>query len=325
MVAEGLGSESGVRAGGAGGGVSSVPAPRAFAVRYSTANHPGSWHEVVPLGDDRTGVLVGRCADPASADRCRSAARNALLETADPARSLEGVMESTASALCAVIDATTIVYRSHGDSDTAVAVPNTPPLVLDHAEDRVAVTKLSPGATVLMCTGPIGSAVNALDGCETQSTEQLADAVGTRLFGSGERGVALVLYRHPPEPLRITLPAVASSLAVSRGRLRRWLASADVDPESGADLVLAVGEATANATEHAVVGVDRGVMITVTAALTGNRLRLTVSDTGVWKPAPESPGHRGHGLPLINALVDSVELNTTAEGTTVVMLKELHS
>lgn len=126
-------------------------------------------------------------------------------------------MESTASALCAVIDATTIVYRSHGDSDTAVAVPNTPPLVLDHAEDRVAVTKLSPGATVLMCTGPIGSAVNALDGCETQSTEQLADAVGTRLFGSGERGVALVLYRHPPEPLRITLPAVASSLAVSRG------------------------------------------------------------------------------------------------------------
>ncbi|MCB1290406.1 ATP-binding protein [Mycolicibacterium sp.] len=302
-----------------------MPAPHSFSVRYSSADHPGYWHEVAMLGNGRTGILVGRCTDPESADRCRSAARSALLETGDPVRSLEDVKESTVSALCAVIDATTISYRTHGDSDTAVAVPDATPQLLEHAEGRVQVEKLPPGATVLMSAGSVGSAVMALDSCESLGTEQLAEEVIARMLGAGEQGVAVVLYRHPPEPLRITLPAEASNLAVSRGRLRRWLAAADVDPESGADLVLAAGEAAANATEHAVVGADRSVMITLTAALTGNRLRLTVSDTGVWKPAPESPGHRGHGLPLINALVDSVELSTTAEGTTVSMLKELHS
>lgn len=325
MVGEGLQSESGVRAGRPAGGGCSVSAPHAFSVRYSSADHPGYWHEVVVLGNGRTGVLVGRCTDPESADRCRSAARSALLETADPVQSLEGVTESNVSALCAVIDATTIGYRTHGDSDAAVAAPDSTPQVLEHADDRVHVATLPPGATVLMSAGPIGSAVTALDGCESVGTEQVADQLVTRILGTGEQGVAVVLYRHPPEPLRITLPAQASSLAVSRGRLRRWLAAADVDPEAGADLVLAAGEATANATEHSVVGADGNVMITLTAALSGNRLRLTVSDNGVWKPAPESPGHRGHGLPLINALVDSVELNTTAEGTTVAMLKELHT
>ena len=325
MVGEGLDSESGVRAGRPGSGGWPVPAPHAFSVRYSSADHPGYWHEVVVLGNSRTGVLLGRCTDTESADQCRSAARGALLETADPERSLECVTESAISALCAVIDATTIRYRTHGDSAAAVAAPDSTPQALERAQDRLQVAKLPPGATVLMSAGPIGSAATALDGCESEATGQLAVEVITRILGTGEQGVAVVLYRHPPQPLRVTLPAEPSSLAVSRGRLRRWLAAADVDPECGADLVLAAGEAAANATEHAVVGSDRSVMITLTAALTGNQLRLTVSDTGVWKPAPESPGHRGHGLPLINALVDSVELNTTAEGTTVAMLKELHS
>ena len=63
--------------------------------------------------------------------------------------------------------------------------------------------------------------------------------------------------------------------------------------------------------------------MTVSAALSGNRLVLTVSDNGRWRPAAESPVHRGHGMHLINALVDSVELTATPKGTTVAMLKEV--
>ena len=90
--------------------------------------------------------------------------------------------------------------------------------------------------------------------------------------------------------MSITLPAEPSNLAASRGRLRTWLSEAGVDPESAADVLLAVGEAAANATEHAVIGTDHEVSMTVSAALSGNILMLTVSDNGRWKPAAESPG-----------------------------------
>ncbi len=127
----------------------------------------------------------------------------------------------------------------------------------------------------------------------------------------------------PPEPITVILPAVPDNLAVVRGLLREWLGRARVDPESSAVVLLAVGEATANAVEHSVIAAQRPVTLTVTAALSGNLLLLTVSDDGEWKPATEPQGYRGHGTHLINALIDSVELTATAGGTTVQMLKEL--
>lgn len=126
-----------------------------------------------------------------------------------------------------------------------------------------------------------------------------------------------------PAPLHITLPADPASLAISRGQLRDWLRAAGLDAEDTADVLLAVGEATANATEHAPVGATEPVEVTVTAAFAGDTLRLTVFDTGRWKPATVSSGHRGHGIHLMNALVDSVELTTSQAGTTVSMIKEL--
>lgn len=314
MVDEELGSGSEARAGSAG----AVPAPHGFSIRFAPADLAGHWHDVVELSDGRTGVLVGCCGDPASTDRLRTATRSALLQTADPVRSLSAVAGSGVSALCAVIDGAMIGYSGCGDSHTALAEPDSPPQLLNGAADRLVERPLRPGATVLLCTGPIGAAAAALDGCEAIPPDQVADQVITRLDG-----VAAVLYRHPPEPLTVTLPAEPSELAVSRGLLRRWLAAAGVDPESCADLLLAAGEATANATEHAVVGAAGKVTITVTATLSGNRLHLVVSDTGAWKPPPVSSGNRGHGLPLINALVDSAELTTSPEGTTVAMFKEL--
>ena len=295
-------------------------APHGFSVRYSPADPAGHWHDVVSLNDGRVGVLIGCCADPEAARGMRLAARSILLETGDPVQSLEDTAAGAVSALCAVIDGETIGYIGHGESSAAVTSPDTGGPALSPGSDRLVVAPLAPGATVLLCTGPIGQAAAALEGCESMHPDQVADEVIGRLAGPG---VAAVLYRHPPEPLTVTHSAHPSGLAVSRGRLRRWLATAGVDPETSADVLLAAGEATANATEHAVVGTTRDVTITVTAAVTGGRLRLTVSDDGVWKPPPASSGHRGHGVHLINALVDRAELTTTPEGTTVAMVKDL--
>ena len=160
---------------------------------------------------------------------------------------------------------------ARGDS-AAVVVPDGGPT--DRRDGGLVVCALAPGATVLLSTAPIAGATALLGSGAALHPERLADLVvpGT----NGLRGVAAVLYRHPPDPIAITLPAAPSNLAVSRERLRTWLAQAGVDPESCADVLLAV-----------------------------------------------SPGHRGHGMQLINALVDSVELTTTPDGTTVAMLKEV--
>ena len=124
-------------------------------------------------------------------------------------------------------------------------------------------------------------------------------------------------------PLSVRVPAEPASLAVVRARLRQWFRTAGIGNDTAADLLLAVGEAASNAAEHAHDGTEHKVELTVTAAATGGGVRLAVCDDGRWKPPPESPGNRGHGLRVIAALVDTVQLSTTQNGTTVEMTKEL--
>ena len=177
---------------------------------------------------------------------------------------------------------------------------------------------LEPGSTVVLSSGSVGATLDVLDDCAGMHPDQLAD----RLVG-GLGNAATVLYRHPPEPFSLTLPADPGRLSISRGKLREWLNAAGLDSETCADLLLAVGEATANATEHAVVGAPGDVQITLDACFEPGALLLSVSDNGCWKPASVSSGHRGHGIHLMKALVNSVEFTTAPQGTTVTMVKEL--
>ncbi|MCB0924103.1 MAG: ATP-binding protein [Mycobacterium sp.] len=145
-----------------------------------------------------------------------------------------------------------------------------------------------------------------------------SDVVGVTVVG-----VTVIRYRQPPDPLLLTVPAAPENLATVRDHLRRWLTLTGVDTESSADALLAVGEAASNAAEHAATGARRNVDLTVTAAVSDGRLRFTVSDNGCWRAPPEVPSSRGHGIRLIRALVDDVELITTEQGTTVTMVKEI--
>jgi anti-sigma regulatory factor (Ser/Thr protein kinase) len=126
-----------------------------------------------------------------------------------------------------------------------------------------------------------------------------------------------------PAPLRIRVPAIPASLAVIRAHLRTWLPTARVNPSAAADVLLAVGEAASNAVEHAVRGTAGDVELEVTAWATRTGLALTVKDTGRWH-APRRSAQRGHGSRLMSALVDTVTITPTPQGTTVEMRKELH-
>jgi anti-sigma regulatory factor (Ser/Thr protein kinase) len=127
-----------------------------------------------------------------------------------------------------------------------------------------------------------------------------------------------------PVPLSIRLPAVPASLAVIRDGLRGWLPTAAVDAAIAGDVLLAVGEAASNAVEHAVRDAPGNVTLEVTARSTGTGLALTVKDNGRWHAPPGPRGHRGSGSRLMKALVDTVTITPSPQGTTVEMRKELH-
>ena len=86
-----------------------------------------------------------------------------------------------------------------------------------------------------------------------------------------------------------------------------------------------MGEAASNAVEHAGHRAQHQVDVAVTARITGVGLRLVVADNGSWRPPAAEPGYRGHGISLMKALVDTVDITTNDRGTTVDMVKELHA
>jgi len=300
--------------------------PHGFAVGYfPAADSGGRWHDVIVLGDGRFGVSIVVGADAERSRALRTQVLRTLRATADPARALEGVADVAATAICIVIDEpnSRLSYIGAGDDVAITAEADGVAHVLEPACGMVVRAGLPPGMTVLAHTGGRSSAgIVFPDGGTTALPATVAERIVTRLGRSGV-GVSVLVYRRPPEPLEITMPAEPASLVVVRSRLRRWLALASVDGEVSADALLAVGEAASNSTEHAVVGASHTVDLTVRASISEGRLRFEVSDNGRWRPPSECSGHRGHGIRLMKALVDTADLTSTENGTTVEMLKEL--
>ena len=66
-----------------------------------------------------------------------------------------------------------------------------------------------------------------------------------------EDDVAVLIYRHPPEPLSVHVTAQdPSCLAEIRAAATRVAPAAGVGAQDGTDILIAVGEASANAFEH---------------------------------------------------------------------------
>src|SRR6202012_4964338 len=98
------------------------------------------------------------------------------------------------------------------------------------------------------------------------------------------------------------------------------------------DVMIAAGGGTANAVEHATGGRRAGAapgLIPFTAQADHGAIRLTVADTGTWRPPPAdrdqpAPGTRGHGVIFMHALMNEVTIDPAAPGTTVTMTRDLN-
>jgi anti-sigma regulatory factor (Ser/Thr protein kinase) len=135
--------------------------------------------------------------------------------------------------------------------------------------------------------------------------------------------VAIVVARMPPlrDDLRTSWPATPEALVSVRRILRRWLAFHGAEEEELHDIVVACQEACANAVEHA-YGPGHAYF-DVAADHRESRVRVTIRDAGRWRPPRGS--HRGRGLPLMRALMDSVDVEHGTEGTVVVLERTLRS
>ena len=102
--------------------------------------------------------------------------------------------------------------------------------------------------------------------------------------------------------------------------MRDWLAVNDIAAADANDILLAVGEAVANAVEHAYAP-DSSGDVEVELVRDGAQMTLRIRDRGIWNLL-WAPGDRGRGLPLMRAVSD-VDVRRSLSGTTVTMRRNL--
>ncbi|MFI5914459.1 SpoIIE family protein phosphatase [Dactylosporangium sp. NPDC051541] len=323
----------------------------------------GDWYDAVDLPDGRIGIMVGDCVGRGLAaatimGQLRSAARALLLQATGPAQVLSALDRfaallpgaSCTTAFCAILDPEDggLVYASAGHPPAILALPDGErnllnggrglPIGVPRGGERAESATVVPARGVLLVytdglverrrrpiTVGIDNAAEAVQSHQTLPVEQLADRIMEQMVGAdgASDDVAVLLYRHPA-PLDLSFDARSSELAPTRAALRGWLHRAGVGAQLTQQVLVAAGEACANAIEH---GHRNGAgWVRLLARAMGQDLHLTVVDNGEWRPARDEPDpNRGHGLKLMRALMQNVDLRTGATGTTVEMSTRITS
>lgn len=122
--------------------------------------------------------------------------------------------------------------------------------------------------------------------------------------------------------LRVRRPAVASELRGLRAEIRAWLTTVGVAGIGADDVLLAVGEALANAVEHPEPTAGR--TLDVDLGIRGQILTARVHDGGRWNSDPPH-ADRGRGLHIMSQLSQELDIVQTQDGTTVTMIFPLSS
>ncbi|WP_310740214.1 SpoIIE family protein phosphatase [Microbispora sp. H10885] len=336
--------------------------PAGFAVRYEPATRPlevgGDWYDIVPLPDERIGIVVGDCVGrgleaAAVMGQLRSACRALLLQEAGPAQVLTALDKFAAlvpgarctTVFCGVLETTTgrLVYSSAGHLPGILAHPDggtelleggrSTPLAVRPGHPRPEDVRTMPARSTLLLytdglverrrsplTRGIDQASAAVQDGRSAPIEDLATQVMRRMAPDTgySDDVALLLYRQPA-PFEVAFPAESSQLAPVRTALRNWLNRCELNPTMIQNILVAAGEACANAIEHGHRDAP-GRTVRLRAVATAGDLYLTVADSGNWKPPrPEANTHRGRGVALMRALMQRVTIRPGAAGTTVDM------
>jgi GAF domain-containing protein/anti-sigma regulatory factor (Ser/Thr protein kinase) len=319
----------------------------------------GDWYDAVPLPGGGIALVMGdvvsRGVRAASVmGQVRQALRSYASEGDAP-----GVVVERLAGLMRTFERremATLAYI-HADPATAtmqyVSAGHPPPLVIVDGEARfledgrgaplgalahprygAATIELPPDATIVLYTdGLVERRDRPLETGLARLAEIAAEAgadpdeVCTQLIAElvdsdTTDDVALLVVRTSSRlanRFESTLPAIGTSLASLRRALRQWLIDNDASEYDVMDVLIAVGEASGNAVEHAYGPGD--AVFDVIATVEGRRLEVVVRDYGKWRPAR---GHnRGRGTLLMQDLMDEFQVTTSDEGTQVRMIRLL--
>lgn len=122
-----------------------------------------------------------------------------------------------------------------------------------------------------------------------------------------------------PDVLRTTWPASAETLPAMRPLLRRWLARWGAAEDEIYDIIVAVQEASANAVEHAYA--PGTATYDVSARHEHGVICFVVRDRGRWRDPRGT--HRGRGISMMRALMETVDVTQDEEGTRVELRRTL--
>jgi anti-anti-sigma factor len=168
------------------------------------------------------------------------------------------------------------------------------------------------------------NALAAPGALEAEASAELAATIAEgvrRPQGWPDDVAVLVAHRRATslDPFRLELVAVPPALPGIRRQLGAWLAGVGMGEQDRVGVMVAVGEACANAAEHAYRGTEPGPIAVTADVDVDGVLTVTVRDEGSWRPPDRDPGDRGRGLLIMRQLVDTVVLDEAPEGTTVTL------
>lgn len=317
---------------------------------YDVFTLPSGWLCIV-IGD-----VVGRGLVAADVmGRLRNAVRAYALLGGDPAELLGRLdqqvqyfePETMATVLLAMFEPSLerLHLSSAGHPPPVFALPNRPTAFLDVPSDRpigvlgglrrrAISIEMPPGGLLCFYTdGLIERRGSSLDiGLEVLResivagpVESLCRKIMTQFVGDAvpRDDIAVLAVRRQDSgevgPLDLVVPALPWSLRDIRVAVRRWLAAVGAAPRTIADLLVAIGEACANAVEHAYG--PRGGTVTVHLELQLPDVLATVCDTGHWR-SPRG-GDRGQGTLFMRNCSDDLRIDYGPTGTKVVIRRRL--
>jgi PAS domain S-box-containing protein len=324
----------------------------------------GDWYDTVALPGGRVAVVIGDVAGrgvdaAAMMGQLRSALRAYILEGGTPAQALERLnrfqlslaWDSMATACVLLLEPATgrLTYANAGHPPPLILGPDgvarslqdtlsVPLGALDVAGYEEGTAELEPGATLVLYTDGLVEQRDQLidrgierleaalvDGGPT-APEELSERIISGTIGEGgvNDDVTLLLVQATVilgETLTMELIGEGPALSAFRQALRRWLAESGAEPDEVQDIVMATNEACQNAIEHAYGLSPEPFQVALDTE--AHEIVITVRDRGGWRDG--SSDDRGRGLPLMRALMDTVEIDQRPSGSTVILRRALRT
>ena len=314
----------------------------------------GDWYDAFILADGQVAVSIGDVGGhgleaAVAMNEARQALRLSALEGMPPAQTMQRANSALMlneehpiiTAVFGVIDVTrsTFDYSCSGHPPPALAPLSGAARYLSGGGIPLGVDNSAPFPALEVALEPYDTLLLYTDGLIEfgrnieRESRRLLEALTARVTDISPDGSA-VLLRHMlderpfddiavlaatllpahADDVEVRLPAAPSSAAIARRLASRYARVAKLSPERTFDLTIAVGEAVANAVEHAYLG-SKGDFV-LRLALREGTVRGEVQDLGTWRDG--SPhAERGRGLAILRATTQQLEFNRSARGTTV--------